>query len=69
MFRFLSSSVYEENGRDIDALIEYIGSGLSGELDSSRIAVMGGSCEYSFSSILETMAKHHRAQMADTWSL
>jgi hypothetical protein len=41
-------------GRDIDALIAYIGSGLSGELDPSRIAVMGGSCEYLFSSLRMT---------------
>ena len=60
---------YEGDGRDIDALIEYIGSGLSGELDSSRIAVMGGSCEYSLSSTLGTNANHRPAQTADTWSL
>ena len=58
------------HGRDINALIEYIGSGLSGELDPSRIAVMGGSCEY-FLSTLDMNAKYQqcRAQMADTWSL
>lgn len=39
---------YAEIGRDIDALINHIGSGLSGELDSSRIAVMGGSCDIYF---------------------
>ncbi|KAG9313802.1 hypothetical protein JVU11DRAFT_6163 [Chiua virens] len=39
------------NGRDINALIEFIGSELSEELDSPRIAVMGGSCNYSFSSV------------------
>ncbi|KAG8216031.1 alpha beta-hydrolase [Butyriboletus roseoflavus] len=33
----------EDAVKDINALIEYIGSGLSGELDPSRIAVMGGS--------------------------
>ena len=40
--------IYEDYVRDINALIEHIGSGLTGELDASRIAVMGGSCKYPF---------------------
>ncbi len=54
--------------RDIASLLDYIKSDMK-ELDSSRIAVMGGSCELIYCRYLYSFANLIDSKMVVTWCL
>ena len=41
--------------RDIGALLDFIKSDMGQELDSNKIAVMGGSCKYSYACLMRAI--------------